>query len=209
MLSVYGDLLSGNCYKVKLLLHRLERPHRWIHVDILKGETHAPGFLERNPNGKIPVLELEDGRFLFESNAILYFLAHGTPFLPADPWQRAQVLQWQSFEQYSHEPYIAVARYIAKYLGLPEQRRAEYESKRAGGEKALGVMEHHLEANRYFVGDTLTVADISLFAYTHVADEGGFDLHGYPAVRGWIARIQADPSHLGMAEAVAAGQGEQ
>lgn len=198
MFRVYGDINSGNCYKVKLLLHHLDLPHTWVHVDILAGETRAPGFLALNPNGKIPVLECDDGRCLFESNAILNFLAQGTPYLPADPWLRAQVLQWQFFEQYSHEPYIAVARYIAKYLGLPEERRAEYESKRKGGLKALQVMEAHLSHSSYLVGDTLTIADISLYAYTHVAHEGGFDLSAFPAVRAWLERIASHPRHIGM-----------
>ncbi len=129
---------------------------------------------------------------------MLHYLAHGTPYLPDDPWLHAQVLQWQFFEQYSHEPYIAVARFIAKYLGLPEERRAEYEAKREGGYKALGVMEQRLAQASYLVGDRLTLADISLYAYTHVAHEGGFDLEGYPAIRGWIERIENHPRHVSM-----------
>ncbi len=201
MFRVYGDINSGNCYKVKLLLHHLDLPHTWVHVDILAGETRAPGFLALNPNGKIPVLECDDGRCLFESNAILNFLAQGTPYLPADPWLRAQVLQWQFFEQYSHEPYIAVARFIARYLGLPESRRAEYESRRTGGERALAVMEGQLRERDWFVGGTLTIADISLYAYTHVAGEGGFDLSHYPAIRAWLARVAAQPRHITMQQA--------
>ena len=141
MFRVYGDIQSGNCYKIKLLANHLDLKHEWVHVNILKSETHTPEFLALNPNGKIPVVQFPDGRCLAESNTILNYLADGTNFLPQDRWLRAQVLQWQFFEQYSHEPYIAVARYIAKYLGLPEERRAEYESKRKGGLKALKVME--------------------------------------------------------------------
>jgi glutathione S-transferase len=197
---VYGDLQSGNCYKVKLLASYLGAEHEWVHVDILTGESKTAEFLAKNPNGKVPVLELPDGRCLPESNAILNYLAHGTAFLPDDAWLRAKVLQWQFFEQYSHEPYIAVARFIAKYLGLPEARRAEYEAKQAGGLRALGVMEAHLSGADYLVGPTLTIADISLYAYTHVAHEGGFDLAHFPAIQAWLHRVEDHPGYLGMAE---------
>jgi glutathione S-transferase len=198
-MKVYGDIQSGNCYKIKLLLALLGVPHEWVHVDILKGDTRKPEFLAKNPNGKIPLLELDDGRCLSESNAILNFLAAGTPFLPEDRFELAKVQQWQFFEQYSHEPYIAVARYIAKYLGLPESRRAEYESKQAGGHKALAVMESHLARSPYFVGSSLTTADIALYAYTHVAGEGGFDLGGNPSVKTWLDRVSRQSGHCGMA----------
>jgi len=201
MLRVYGDLQSGNCYKVKLLLAYLGLPHEWVHVDILKGESRTPEFLARNPNGKIPTLEIGPGDYLWESNAILYYLADGTDFRPSTRVLRARVLQWQSFEQYSHEPYIAVARYIEKYLGLPEARRAEYEAKRAGGYRALGVMEQHLAARDFFVGAHATIADVSLYAYTHVAHEGGFSLSDYPAVRRWCARLAALPGYVTMSGA--------
>ncbi len=198
MYRVFGDLLSGNCYKVKLLLCYLGIEHEWQHVDIVAGETRTPDFLAKNPNGKLPVLELPGGEYLAESNAILYYLAEGTRYWPSERLQRARALQWQNFEQYSHEPYIAVARFIAKFLGLPEERRAEYEAKQAGGYRALAVMEQHLAANRYFVGDTLTIADISLFAYTHVAHEGGFSLDDYPAVRRWLERVASEPGYVPM-----------
>ena len=197
-MRVYGDLMSGNCYKIKLLLSHLGLEHDWSHVDILAGETRTPAFLARNPNGKIPVLELDDGRCLAESNAILSYLARGTSYLPEDAWLRAQVLQWQFFEQYSHEPYIAVARFIAKYLGMPRERREEYEAKQAGGRHALGVMERRLQGADYLVGDGLTVADFSLYAYTHVADEGGFDLAPYAGIRRWLERIERHPRHTPM-----------
>jgi len=198
MYKVYGDILSGNCYKVKLLMSLLEVEHQWIHVDILKGEAQEAAFLAKNKNGKIPLLEFSDGSCLSESNAILNYLADGSVYLPDDRLLRANVLQWQFFEQYSHEPYIAVARFIAKYLGLPEDRRQDYESKRQGGHKALGLMENQLKANDFLVGSSYTIADISLYAYTHVADEGGFDLALYPAVENWLARVSDQPGHVTM-----------
>ena len=200
LLRVYGDMYSGNCYKIKLLLNHLDMPHEWIHVDIMKGESSTPEFLARNPNGRIPLLELPDGRHLAESNAILNFLASGTALLPDDPWLRALVLQWQFFEQYSHEPNIATARYIAVYLGLPESHRAAYEGKQAGGHAALRVMESRLAHHDYLVGDRFTIADISLFGYTHVAGEGGFSLDAYPGINRWLARIASLPRHLTMAD---------
>ncbi|GAB2199198.1 glutathione S-transferase family protein [Sessilibacter sp. MAH4] len=198
MFKIYGDLNSGNCYKLKLLCALLNINHQWIDVDILKKETQTDDFIRKNPNGKIPILELDNGSVLAESNAILNYLANGTSYLPSDNYLRALVLQWQFFEQYSHEPYIAVARFIQFYLNLPEDRLAEYKSKLAGGYKALDVMEKHLSDKSFFVGDGPTIADISLYAYTHVAHEGGFDLANYPAVQGWINRIKALDGYLGM-----------
>ncbi|WP_460051994.1 glutathione S-transferase family protein [Sessilibacter sp. MAH2] len=198
MFKIYGDLNSGNCYKLKLLCALLNINHQWIDVDILKKETQTDDFIRKNPNGKIPILELDNGSILAESNAILNYLANGTSYLPSDNYLRALVLQWQFFEQYSHEPYIAVARFIQFYLNLPEDRLAEYKSKLAGGYKALDVMEKHLSDKSFFVGDGPTIADISLYAYTHVAHEGGFDLANYPAVQGWINRIKALDGYLGM-----------
>jgi len=196
--KVLGDIASGNCYKVKLALAQLGIPHSWHPVDILAGETRTEAFLRLNPNGKIPVLILDSGEALSESNAILNYLADGTPLLPAARLARARVLEWQFFEQYSHEPYIAVARFIHKYLGLPAARRAEFESKQAGGLKALGVMEAQLDRTPFLVGDGYTIADISLYAYTHVAHEGGFDLAGFPAVRAWLTRVRQQPGHVTM-----------
>ena len=198
MLKVYGDIQSGNCYKVKLLLALLNIEHQWCHIDILKQESQSPDYLAKNPNGKIPLLELDSGEFIAESNAILNYLADGTALLPSDKLTRAKVLQWQFFEQYSHEPYIAVARFINKYLGLPEDRLADYHSKQAGGNKALSVMEQQLAQTPYLVGDSLTIADISLYGYTHVADEGGFDLSKYPAILRWINNIQTQKNYLSM-----------
>jgi glutathione S-transferase len=197
-MKVYGDIQSGNCYKVKLLMSILSIEHEWIHVDILANETSNTAFLKKNPNGKIPLLELEDDNCLSESNAILNYLAWGTSLLGTSRFEIAKVQQWQFFEQYSHEPYIAVARYIAKYLGLPESRRADYDAKQTGGHKALKVMEEQLSKTPYLVGDELTIADISLYGYSHVAHEGGFELTAYPSIKQWLERIQANPKYLAM-----------
>jgi len=197
MITVYGDIYSGNCYKVKLVLARLRLEHEWIHVDILKQETRTEQFLALNPNGRIPVL-VSDGRVLWESNAIINYLAEGSALLPADPFARAQVLQWQFFEQYSHEPFIATSRYIVRYLNSPPARAAELEAKRAGGIAALNIMERHLSAHDFFVGDSETIADVSLYAYTHVAPEGGFALDDYVHIQAWLQRIAADPNHVRM-----------
>lgn len=199
MYRVYGDMLSGNCYKVKLLLQWLGIQHEWIHVDILADETHTETFLSMNTNGKIPVLDIGKRQYLWESNAILNFLAEGSPYLPASGLPRAKVLQWQFFEQYSHEPYIAVARYINKYLGLPDHLVEQYQSKQKGGHKALAVMEKQLSQSPFFVGSSPTIADISLFAYTHVAYEGGFSLERYPFIEQWISRIETLPNYVKMA----------
>ncbi|AIS11828.1 glutathione S-transferase [Pseudomonas chlororaphis subsp. aurantiaca] len=198
MYKVYGDYRSGNCYKVKLMLNLLGQPYEWHAVDILNGDTQTEAFLAKNPNGKIPVLELEDGTCLWESNAILNFLADSSEFLPSEPRLRTQVLQWQSFEQYSHEPYIAVARFIQLYLGLPQERLHEYEKLQKRGYKALDVMEHQLARTPYLVGEQYSIADIALYAYTHVAHEGGFDLARYPAIQAWMQRVESHPRHVGM-----------
>lgn len=197
-MKIYGDTQSGNCYKIKLLLTLLQHPHEWEHIDILNGDTHTSKFLQLNPNGKIPVLELNNGHVVSESNAILFYLAKGTPFLPDDTLIQAKILQWQFFEQYSHEPYIAVARFIAKYLGLPEEKRELYQSKQEGGHKALQVMEQQLRETPFIVGNNPTIADISLYGYTHVAEEGGFDLSGYPSTIDWLNKIQSLPHYIGM-----------
>ena len=198
MLKVYGDYNSGNCYKLKLMLHLLGLEYQWQSVDILKGDTQTPEFLAKNPNGKVPVLELEDGTCLWESNAILNYLADGSEFLPTEPRLRTQVLQWQFFEQYSHEPYIAVARFIQFYLGLPEERLEEYRALQKRGYKALDVMEQQLARTPYLVGDHYSIADVTLYAYTHVAHQGGFDLSGYPAIRSWLQRVASHPRHVAM-----------
>lgn len=197
-MKIYGDIQSGNCYKIKLLCSLLQIEHQWLHLDILAGDTQQAEFLTKSPNGKIPLLELPDGRCLSESNAIVNFLAAGSSLLPCDSYDLAKVQQWQFFEQYSHEPYIAVARFIAKYLGLPDDRRAEYNAKQQGGNKALTVMEEQLSQTPYLIGEQLTTADITLYAYTHVAEEGGFDLTQYPAIKAWLTRIENTPNYLPM-----------
>jgi len=197
-MKLYGDHQSGNCYKVELLSALLQLPVDWIDIDILANETGTEAFRVKNPNGKIPLLELDDGRCLWESNAIINYLAAGSELLPADAFTLAKVQQWQFFEQYSHEPYIAVARFIAKYLGMPKERQAEYEAKQVGGHKALAVMEKQLQQTPFLVGGQLSTADISLYAYTQVAHEGGFDLAVYPAIQAWLQRIAAQPNYQPM-----------
>jgi glutathione S-transferase len=193
MFTVYGKSDSGNCYKVKLALEQLALPYRWVEVDSTRGETRTSEFLARNPNGKVPTLGLEDGSYLPESNAILYYLAEGTPLLPAERLARARVLQWMFFEQYSHEPYIAVARFILYYLPSDSPRRAELPRLHERGYQALGVMEQHLAGSAFFGGEAYGIADIALFAYTHCAADGGFDLARFPAVKAWLARVRAQP----------------
>ncbi len=197
-LRVWGDIYSGNCFKVKLLLEQLHLPYEWIHIDILDKQSRTPEFLAMNPNGRIPLLQTADGVFLPESNAILHYLADGSAFLPADRLAHAQVLQWMFFEQYSHEPFVATARYIVRYLGRPAEREEALQQKMAPGYAALDVMESHLRTRTFFVGEQYSIADIALYAYTHVADEGGFELSKYPAIRDWLARIVAQPGYIGM-----------
>lgn len=198
MITVYGLKASGNCYKLQLLLELLGRRYRWVDVDSANGETRTPEFLAKNPNGKVPLLELDDGRVLAESNAILCWLGEGTPFVPVDAWRRAQMLQWMFFEQYSHEPYIAVARFICRWLVADHPRRAELPRLRERGAQALAVMDQHLRERDFFVDGGCSLADIALFAYTHVAADGGFDLDAYPAVSAWLARVRATPGFVAM-----------
>ena len=193
---LYGDSQSGNCYKIKLLFSLLNIEHKWVHIDILNNETHTKEFLQKNPNGKIPLLELSDGRYLSESNAILNYLAEGSELYPQDSYQQALIQQWQFFEQYSHEPYIAVARFINKYLGMPEERKAEFYDKQNDGHKALTIMEQQLLNTPFLAGEEMTTADVSLYGYTHVADEGGFDLKAYPAIRSWLQRMEEAPGYV-------------
>ena len=195
-MRLYDFLPSGNGYKVRLLLTQFAIPFERMEMNILEQATRTPEFLAKNPNGRIPVLELEDGTFLAESNAILFYLAEGTPLLPSDRLERARVLQWMFFEQYSHEPYIAVARAWLHIFGMDEERRRQLSQKQKLGYDALGVMEGHLAAREFFVGERYSIADIALYAYTHVADEGGFDLARFPAVRAWLDRVRAEPRHI-------------
>jgi glutathione S-transferase len=197
-LRVYGDSISGNCYKVKLLCSELDIEYEWRELDILSGATRTPDFLHMNPNGKIPLLELPDGRHLAESNAILWYLAEGSDLAGVDRFERASVLQWMFFEQYSHEPYIATSRFIVRYLGNPPDRKGDLEGKKIAGEQALGVMERKLGESSYMAGERFTLADIALFAYTHVAEEGGFELGPYAGIRAWIERIMSRPNYKPM-----------
>ena len=198
MISVYGMHDSGNCYKPRLLLAKLGRPFRHVETTGGTAGTRAPEFLARNPNGRVPILELEDGRIIAESNAILLHLAEGTRFLPTDAYQRALAYQWLFFEQYSHEPQIAVRRALLVYPhraaeATPEKLAATL----AGGEKALGVMEAQLGKTPFFAGDVMSIADIALYAYTHSAgEESGYDMEPFAAVRAWLKRVEDDPGHV-------------
>ena len=204
MITLHGYAASGNCHKPRLLLEQLGRAYRWVEVDSPGGATRSPAFLALNPNGKVPVLVRGDGAVLTESNAMLIWLAEGTPFLPQDAWQRAQALSWLFFEQYSHEPCIAVARFICGWTPLDSPRRAELPGLHARGHQALAVMERHLSAAPWFTGPDYGIADIALFAYTHVARHGGFDLAAYPAVLDWLARVRATPGFRPMPEPASA-----
>ncbi|MFN2375425.1 MAG: glutathione S-transferase family protein [Candidatus Binatia bacterium] len=195
MLRLYDFHDSGNGYKVRLLLGQLGIPYEMVEVDILTGKSRTPEFLRKNINGRIPVLELEDGRCLAESNAILVYLAEGTPFLPEERWAKAQVLQWMFFEQYSHEPNIATSRFWLRHTDFDSHRRRRYAEKIKDGVAALQVMEKHLATNTFFVSGRYTIADIALYAYTHVADEGGFDLSPFGAIRAWLERVREQPGH--------------
>ena len=196
MITIYGMSDSGNCYKVKLAAEQLRIPYRWVEVNSAKGETRTPEFLARNPNGKVPTITLEDGSHLAESNAILHYLAHGTPLLPAERLAQARALQWMFFEQYSHEPYIAVARFILYYLPPETPRRADLPRLHERGYQALGVMEQHLAKERFFAGGRYSIADIALYAYTHCAADGAFDLGRYPAIERWLERVRREPGHM-------------
>lgn len=204
MLRLYDYLSSGNGYKVRLVLTQLGLPFERVELDILKGETRTPAFLARNPNGRIPTLEIEPGLYLAESNAICCYLAEGTPLLPAERLARAQVLQWLFFEQYSHEPNIATVRFWVAHDLLTPERHAQLEQKRALGVAALEVMERHLATRPFFVADRYTVADVALYAYTHVAPEGGFDLGPFTAINAWLARVRAQPGHIAITDEVGA-----
>jgi glutathione S-transferase len=192
-LKIYGDSRSGNCYKIQLLCAELGIGCEWQEVDILAGDTRTPGFLAMNRNGRIPLLALPDGRYLAESNAILCFLAEGSELFAGDAYARAAILQWMFFEQYSHEPNIATSRFIIQYLGNPAEKQSLLQEKKAAGYNALDVMEQRLSDADFLAGTNFTIADIALFAYTHVADEGGFELGPYTAIKAWIETIKARP----------------
>ncbi len=190
--------MSGNCYKIRLAARQLGIPITLRNYPLHDGETRKPDFLSKNPNGRVPLLEFEDGRTLPESGAIIWHLSEGSKLQPSDPWGRAQALQWMFFEQYSHEPYIAVARFIRAY-GTPEiqeRRKSEWPMLMEHGNAALAVMEQHLAKRDWFAGDRYSVADIALYGYTHCAADGGFDLPKYPAVTAWLKRVAEQPGHI-------------
>jgi glutathione S-transferase len=192
---LYNSQVSGNCYKVRLLLAHLGVKYERREVDVVDRSNRRELLGDLNPALRVPTLVLDDGRALAESNAILNYFAEGTPYLPDDRYERAQVLQWQFFEQYSHEPYIAVVRFLVAYSGS-RPPDAELEDRRRGGYAALDAMEGHLAGRHFLVGGRFTIADISLYAYTHVAGEGGFDLSGYPAIGAWLERVSGEPGHV-------------
>jgi glutathione S-transferase len=200
VIRLFDFLPSGNGYKVRLLLRQLGIPFELVERDITKGETRTPEFLAKNPNGRIPLVELDDGRLLWESGAILLYYAEGTRFLPADRFDRAQIAQWMFFEQYSHEPYVAVARAWLHVFGMDEERKRQLPQKQKLGNDALSVMERHLATRAFFVAERYTIADIALYAYTHVAEEGGFDLDRYPAVCAWLERVRSQPRHIAITQ---------
>ncbi len=198
MITLYDNLSSGNAYKARLILHKRDLPYRRIEMDTDSGATRTPEFLKLNPDGRIPLLVLDDGTKLPESNAILAYLAKGTDMLPENAADFAQVLRWLFWEQYSHEPNIATVRYwITHKVEMTQYRKLAMADKRARGVAALSVMESHLAANDFFAAGRFTIADIALYAYTHVAEEGGgFDLLPYKAIRAWLARVAAQPRHI-------------
>ena len=193
---LYNSAVSGNCYKVRLLAAQLGIPLELHELSVVDRSNRAEVLGDLNPAGRVPTLVLADGRALGESNAILWYLGEGTPYVPDDRYERAQVLQWQFFEQYQHEPSIAVVRFLVRFSGEAEKHAGRIREQTANGYVALDVMERHLAGRAYLVGERYSVADISLYANTHVAHEGGFDLGPYPAVRGWLARVAAQPGHV-------------
>ena len=195
-MKLYGMRSSGNCYKALLCASMLGLDPEWIDTDLFRGETRTPEFLAKNPNGKVPLLQLDDGRVLAESNAILCYLADGTPLLPSERFARAQVLQWLFFEQYSHEPFVAVARFIARFLPADHPRRADLPRLREKSRDALAVMDGEL-AKRPFLADSgFGIADIALFAYTHEAPVAGIGLEDFPNVTAWLERVRAQPGFI-------------
>ena len=193
MIRLYGMTGSGNCWKPAVLLRQLGIGFEWIEVSILQGESRTPAFLALNPNGRVPLMELQPGQLLAESNAMLCHFAEGTRYLPPPGYSRSKVLEWMFFEQYSHEPYIATVRWWIHFLGKREEWREKIIEARKRGYAALGVMEQQLQKTPFLAGADYSIADIALYAYTHVADEGDYSLTDYPAVRAWLSRCQVQP----------------
>jgi glutathione S-transferase len=202
MLLLHNMQMSGNCYKVRLTARQLGIPIRLEDYPVNGGKTRTPEFLAKNPNGRVPLLELDDGRCLAESGSILWYLAEGTQLVPTDKWSRAETLQWMFFEQYSHEPYIAVARFWLSYAPKDEleKRRHLVPEWHAKGNAALGVMETHLASRAWFAGDAYSIADVALYGYTHATEEGGFGLAKYPAISAWLKRVASEPNHIALNE---------
>lgn len=196
MYRLYDFLPSGNCYKVRVLLTQLQIPFTRVDINILKQETQTVSFLAKNPNGKIPVLEVAPGSFLTESNAILFYLSQGTNYFPSQNWEQAQVMQWLFFEQYSHEPNIATSRYWIKILGEADKYQEQLQQKQTLGYVALNILEKHLQNHSFLVAEKYSIADIGLYAYTHVAEEGGFDLTPFTAIQSWLQRIESQPRYI-------------
>lgn len=196
MLRLYDDPISGNGYKVRLVLTQLGLPFEYVGLDVTKSQTRTPEFLAKNPNGRIPTLRLEDGTHLAESCAIIWYLAEGTKLAPADRLARAHTLQWMFFEQYSHEPYVAVARFWKHLPSMTEEQQRQLPDRMKRGYAALDVMEKHLATRQFFVAEKYGLADIALYAYTHVAPEGDFDLSRYPAIKAWMKRVAAQPNYI-------------
>jgi len=197
MFTLYSMQRSGNSYKVRLVLAHLAIPFRLVEVDILRGESRTPEFLDKNPNGQVPLLEVAPGRYLAESNAILWYVAGGTPLAPEDRIDRADALQWMFFEQHSLEPNIGAAYFwLSLVKGGRELQRHAFDEWMEEGYAALNVMEKHLKRNRYFAADRFTIADIALYAYTHLAHQCDYDLDGFSAVRAWLARVAAEPGYV-------------
>jgi glutathione S-transferase len=193
---LYNSAVSGNCYKVRLLLAHLGLEYETVEMSVVDRSNRKELLGELNPGLRVPTLVLDDGRPLAESNAILWYFGDGTDYVPDDPYERAQVLQWLFFEQYSHEPNIAVARFWLVYSGTPEQFTERLPERMRGGYAALDAMERHLAERTFLVGDRYSIADIALYAYTHVAHEGGFELERYPSIRAWLGRVAAQPAHV-------------
>ena len=193
---LYDSAISGNCYKVRLLLAQLGIPYERREVDVVDRSNRPELLGGLNPSLRVPTIVLDDGRAIGESGAILWYFGEGTQFVPADRWERAQMLQWMFFEQYDHEPAIAVVRFWRHFTGIPPGREQALEEKTAAGYRSLGAMERHLEGHEWFAGGAYSLADIALYAYTHVADEGGFELDRFPAVQAWLGRVAAVPGHV-------------
>lgn len=199
MLIVHDNTESGNAYKVRLILSLIGKDYKTIQYDVVKGETRTEEYLTNiNSNGRIPVLQFEDGRCLAESNAIIYYMAQGTKYFPSDTWDQAKVMEWLCFEQYSHEPFVAVAKFILTMLPADTPRRSEIPTLHEKGYAALQIMEDHLLNNDYLVGSNMTIADIALYAYTHKAHMGDFDMSRFPAINKWCKRIESEPNYIKM-----------